>query len=291
MQSSGGSADDAGAGQLGGTLGGRCVVIDTHYQVLGVTSTATTAQIKSAFRDLVMVVHPDRGGSAALFQRVSLAYEVLADPARRHSYNLFLSEGGTDSGHYHRRERHRRARAERECPRDRTAQRVNGHTRVPPWRTQDQRARRETEERGKQTATLGRRADCIRYLVGAGAASVVGFWVVQILWLVIDDDLDQVSDLLDLSWSSWWILTLAATNLALALRIRSCGGDGRQSANAALATVVCSGLLLAAFLVRGAGSDDLGVWPAAVGAGISAVNALRFRRVSSNLEDSSAEGV
>jgi O-antigen/teichoic acid export membrane protein len=106
---------------------------------------------------------------------------------------------------------------------------------------------------------------------------------VQIPWLVIDDDLDDVSDVWDLSRSSWWILAFAAVNLGLAFRTRATQRRGQPSASTALATIVCSGLMLVVFLAHGVRSDDLGVWPAAIGAAISAVSAALFRRGFSQL--------
>lgn len=107
--------------------------------------------------------------------------------------------------------------------------------------------------------------------------SVIGFWVVQILWLIIDGDLDEASDLWDLDRSTWWILALAVANLMLAFRVRARVGTGRPCTHSAAATIGCSGLLLLVFIAHGARSDDLGVWPAAVGAVLSAASAARFR--------------
>lgn len=275
----------------------------SYYEVLGVASTASSGEIKSAYRNLAMIVHPDQGGPSALFQRVSVAYEVLADPARRDSYDLFLSQGGADPSDYHRRERHWRERSERrraggdggpheDDPREPTARGAGGDARVPPRRTQEDQVQREREhrDRGVRAAALDRRAGYIRNMVGGAALSIIGFWVVQVLWLAAGDDLDGLSDVLDLSWSSWWILVLATANVGLAFRIRARRGAGRSSANAAVATIVCSTLLLLVFLVHGARSDDLGVWPAAIGAVISVVSASLFRRVSADIGDFSGPG-
>jgi len=59
----------------------------SHYAELGVPKTATAAEIKRAYRKLVLEVHPDQGGDAARFKRVQAAYETLKDPARRAGYD------------------------------------------------------------------------------------------------------------------------------------------------------------------------------------------------------------
>jgi len=60
---------------------------DTHYEVLGVGADASQADIKAAYRRLSRQVHPDQGGSGALFRKVTEAYETLSDPVRRAAYD------------------------------------------------------------------------------------------------------------------------------------------------------------------------------------------------------------
>jgi hypothetical protein len=45
--------------------------------ILGVDSTADAETIRAAHRRLVAAVHPDRGGSAGLTQRINVARDVL----------------------------------------------------------------------------------------------------------------------------------------------------------------------------------------------------------------------
>lgn len=59
----------------------------THYEVLGVPQNATHDEIKTAYRRAARGTHPDHGGDADEFRRVSLAYETLGDPAARSSYD------------------------------------------------------------------------------------------------------------------------------------------------------------------------------------------------------------
>jgi len=63
---------------------------DTHYEVLGVEADATQGDIKAAYRRLSRQVHPDQGGSGALFRKVAEAYETLSDPSRRAEYDESL---------------------------------------------------------------------------------------------------------------------------------------------------------------------------------------------------------
>jgi len=70
------------------------VSTDTYYEVLGVLPDAGPEEIKSAYRRLSLQVHPDRGGSAALFRSLVQAYEVLSDPRRRAAYDARLRTPG-----------------------------------------------------------------------------------------------------------------------------------------------------------------------------------------------------
>jgi HJR/Mrr/RecB family endonuclease len=61
--------------------------------MLGVSQSASNEEIRAAFRRLSLQVHPDRGGSAALFRHVEEAYETLRDPDRRADYDRRLRNG------------------------------------------------------------------------------------------------------------------------------------------------------------------------------------------------------
>jgi hypothetical protein len=63
---------------------------DTLYEVLNVEPNASADEIRAAFRRLGAKVHPDRGGSNALFRRVKDAYDILSDPRRRAEYDMWL---------------------------------------------------------------------------------------------------------------------------------------------------------------------------------------------------------
>ncbi|KAJ1459141.1 hypothetical protein M885DRAFT_411990, partial [Pelagophyceae sp. CCMP2097] len=53
-----------------------------HFLVLQLCRDFDDQELKSQFRAASKHHHPDRGGSYAAFQRVSLAHDTLADPQR-----------------------------------------------------------------------------------------------------------------------------------------------------------------------------------------------------------------
>jgi hypothetical protein len=62
---------------------------DDFYAVLGLAPDAGLDDIRRAFHELAKRWHPDRAGPDAtfIFQRLSAAYEVLADPVARAAYD------------------------------------------------------------------------------------------------------------------------------------------------------------------------------------------------------------
>jgi len=58
-----------------------------YYAALGVSRTATAAEIKQAFRKLASQHHPDKGGNTAKFQAIQAAYAVLGDEQKRAEYD------------------------------------------------------------------------------------------------------------------------------------------------------------------------------------------------------------
>ena len=62
-----------------------------YYEVLGVTKTSSTTEIKSQYRKLALKFHPDRNKSAEAaehFKEITEAYAILSDPKKRQVYDL-----------------------------------------------------------------------------------------------------------------------------------------------------------------------------------------------------------
>src|SRR3954452_11116506 len=73
-----------------------------YYTILGVDRSATDADIKKAFRRLAQQWHPDvntEPEAAERFKQINEAYQVLSDPQRRQTYDMFGRAGlGGDGG-------------------------------------------------------------------------------------------------------------------------------------------------------------------------------------------------
>jgi hypothetical protein len=75
----------------------------TLYEILGVPSHATQAELKAAWRRAAMKWHPDRNRgrehhAQAEFQRINDAYAALTNPLRRAQYDLTLNAGPRQLG-------------------------------------------------------------------------------------------------------------------------------------------------------------------------------------------------
>lgn len=64
------------------------------YETLGVSKNATSEEIKKAYRKLAMSEHPDKGGDAERFKKISEAYDVLSDPHKKKQYDMQDVFGG-----------------------------------------------------------------------------------------------------------------------------------------------------------------------------------------------------
>jgi molecular chaperone DnaJ len=68
--------------------------LENLYNILGVSPTATTEDIKKAYRSLAMRHHPDRNSHSTAeirFNAIKKAYEILSDPGKRAEYNYSLN--------------------------------------------------------------------------------------------------------------------------------------------------------------------------------------------------------
>lgn len=73
-----------------------------YYEVLGVSKTATDAEIKNAYKKMAIKYHPDRnpGNKEAeeKFKEAAEAYDVLRDPQKRQRYDQFGHAGMNGAG-------------------------------------------------------------------------------------------------------------------------------------------------------------------------------------------------
>ncbi len=69
---------------------------DDYYKALGVERSASQDEIKRAYRNLAMRLHPDKNkehGAEEKFKHINEAYAVLSDPEKRRQYDTYGPEG------------------------------------------------------------------------------------------------------------------------------------------------------------------------------------------------------
>src|ERR1700737_3835686 len=85
-------ADNAGSGH-DGPVGVVTMAKRDFYETLGVSKTATEAELKSAFRKAAMQCHPDRHPgdkqAEARFKELNEAYQHLSDAQKRAAYDRY----------------------------------------------------------------------------------------------------------------------------------------------------------------------------------------------------------
>jgi DnaJ-class molecular chaperone len=67
------------------------MVKKTYYEILEVDKKASQEAIKSAYRRLAMLYHPDKNQlpeAEEMFKKIAEAYAVLSDPNQRKQYDL-----------------------------------------------------------------------------------------------------------------------------------------------------------------------------------------------------------
>jgi len=72
----------------------RAKIAGSYYSILGVSKSATTEEIKRAYRQKALLFHPDKNpgnkNAATKFKECALAYAVLSDAERRESYDFYI---------------------------------------------------------------------------------------------------------------------------------------------------------------------------------------------------------
>jgi DnaJ-class molecular chaperone len=82
-----------------------------HYEILGVSNTASQADIRKSFRYLALKYHPDKNKnseeSKRKFMQIVEAYEILSDEQARKKYDVAATRNNNDNnyrrdyyGHY-----------------------------------------------------------------------------------------------------------------------------------------------------------------------------------------------
>lgn len=57
------------------------------YEILGLSPNATLDEIRTRYKQLANLHHPDKGGDENTFKNISLAYNILSDPIKKQSYD------------------------------------------------------------------------------------------------------------------------------------------------------------------------------------------------------------
>src|SRR5271157_6599628 len=87
----------------------------TAYEIMSLENTATSEDIKKAYRELAKKYHPDINKSSTseeLFKLISEAYEVLSDETKRAQYDLYRKFEDMDTEENSARQPEREARTE-----------------------------------------------------------------------------------------------------------------------------------------------------------------------------------
>ncbi|GFH57075.1 hypothetical protein CTEN210_13551 [Chaetoceros tenuissimus] len=59
------------------------------FEILNIASAANSTEVKSAYRTLSKLHHPDKGGDSQTFQKINLAYKALSDATAKKNWELY----------------------------------------------------------------------------------------------------------------------------------------------------------------------------------------------------------
>eukprot|EP00908_Phaeocystis_cordata_P027005 Transcript_954.p1 GENE.Transcript_954~~Transcript_954.p1 ORF type:complete len:697 (-),score=349.19 Transcript_954:150-2240(-) len=70
-----------------------------HYRLLGLPQTASSDEVRAAYKDKALKSHPDRGGDPEVWAQIQQAYDTLTDPQKRAVYDRSQQnvEGGAET--------------------------------------------------------------------------------------------------------------------------------------------------------------------------------------------------
>lgn len=74
----------------------RALLANDHFEALGISRSASSADAKKAFHKLALKLHPDKNKmelAEEAFKRIEEAHRTLSDPSERERYELSLPDG------------------------------------------------------------------------------------------------------------------------------------------------------------------------------------------------------
>ncbi|BGO96460.1 hypothetical protein RTG_02175 [Rhodotorula toruloides ATCC 204091] len=127
-----------------------------YYALLGIDSTATSGEIRKAYRQRSLKVHPDRNPddpqAAALFHELSIAVDVLSDPSKRSTFDSLLAARNARKARFAALDNKRKAMAEELERSERESKRAREGERSKKMEVErlKEEGRRLREERAQQ---------------------------------------------------------------------------------------------------------------------------------------------
>lgn len=75
-----------------------------YYEILGVSKSSSSEEIKQAYKKLAKQHHPDRGGDSNFFSQINAAYDVLKDPVKKQEYDNSFQRRYTTTNNFNQNE-------------------------------------------------------------------------------------------------------------------------------------------------------------------------------------------